>query len=215
MNITWQGVQEYEEYADGRAITKEIGEMLKDMDPYQHPRTTHTVATSAPLLGDGWMSYAAYQTSDSNITAVERQLYAVPFVNLEFGYEDSGAGKSHPHHVDTDTFRRRLWNATMDGHYPTYGNTGTYGGRKFPVDPKYLDAPGAKQMTAWYDFFAGTRYWELEPYFDVDGGRALALEGVEYIVYVEKPGPVELLVERHGYDVAWVNPITGDRKSVV
>lgn len=211
MNITWQGVQEYEEYADGRAITKEIGEMLKDMDPYQHPRTTHTVATSAPLLGDGWMSYAAYQTSDSNITAVERQLYAVPFVNLEFGYEDSGAGKSHPHHVDTDTFRRRLWNATMDGHYPTYGNTGTYGGRKFPVDPKYLDAPGAKQMTAWYDFFAGTRYWELEPYFDVDGGRALALEGVEYIVYVEKPGPVELLVERHGYDVAWVNPITGER----
>jgi hypothetical protein len=211
MNITWQGVQEYEEYADGRGIAREIGEVLKDADPYQHPRTTHTTATSAPLLGDGWMSYVAYQTSDSNIGAVERQLYAAPFVNLEFGYEDSGAGKSHPHHVDTDTFRRRLWNSTMDGQYPTFGNTGTYGGRKFAVDPKYLDSPGARQMTAWYDFFAATRHWELEPYFDVDGGRALALEGVEYIVYVEKPGPVELLVERHGYDVAWVNPITGER----
>jgi hypothetical protein len=45
----------------------------------------------------------------------------------------------------------------------------------------------------------------------VDGGRALALEDVEYIVYVEKPGPVELTVEKHGYDVAWINPITGER----
>jgi len=41
-------------------------------------------------------------------------------------------------------------------------------------------------------------------------GRALALDGIEYIVYVEKPGPVELLVEKHGYDVRWFNPITGE-----
>jgi len=210
MNITWQGVQEFEEYPDGRALLKEIGTLLKETDPYQHPRTTHTLATSAPLLPDQWMSYVAYQSSDDQLGAIEHQLYAVPFVNLEFGYEDSGAGHALPHHVDTDAFRHRLWNATMDGQYPTYGNTGTYGG-KFPVDPKYLDAPGAKQMTAWYDFFAGTRHWELEPYFDVDGGRAVALEDVEYIVYVEKPGPVELLVEKHGYDVAWINPATGER----
>ena len=170
----------------------------------------HTLATSAPLLADGWMNFVAYQSAGDQLGAIEHQLYATPFVNLEFGYENTGAGQALPHHVDTDTFRRRLWNATMDGQYPTFGNTGTYGG-KFPVDAQYLDSPGAKQMTAWYDFFMGTRHWELEPYFDVDGGRAVALEDVEYIVYVEKPGPVELLVEKHGYDVAWVNPLTGER----
>jgi hypothetical protein len=58
---------------------------------------------------------------------------------------------------------------------------------------------------------SGNRYWELEPYFDVDGGRALALDGIEYIVYVEKPGLVEVTLEKHGYDVAWVNPLTGER----
>ncbi len=84
-----------------------------------------------------------------------------------------------------------LWNATMNGQYPASGS-GAY-------------------MTAWYDFMAGNRYWELEPYFDVDGGRALALDGIEYIVYVEKPGPVELTVVDHGYDVTWINPSTGDR----
>ena len=64
-------------------------------------------------------------------------------------------------------------------------------------------------MTAWYDFFSDTRHWELEPYFDVDGGRALALEDTEYIVYLEKPGPLELTVVRHGYDVFWINPADG------
>ena len=64
--------------------------------------------------------------------------------------------------------QRDLWNATMNGQYPASG-AGPY-------------------MKAWAEFMAGNRYWELEPYFDVDGGRAVALEDVEYIVYVEKPG---------------------------
>ncbi len=210
MHVTWQGVQEFEEYEDGRALLKEIGALLKKLDPYDHPRSTHTVATSAPLFGDGWMNYLVYQSSSDEVGAIEHQLYAAPQVNAEFAYEDSGAGRTHAHHVDTDGFRQRLWNATMNGQYPTFGNTGTYGGRKIAIDPKYLDSPGARQMTAWFDFFAATRHWELEPYFDVDGGRALALEGVEYIVYVEKPGPVEMLVERHSYQVAWFNPVTGE-----
>ena len=210
MHITWQGVQEFEEYENGRALLKEIGSLLKKLDPYDHPRSTHTAATSAPLGGDEWMNYLVYQSSSDALGALEHQLYAAPQVNAEFAYEDSGAGRTHPHHVDTDTFRRRLWNATMNGQYPTFGNTGTYGGGKFSVDARYLDSPGARQMTAWHDFFSRTRHWELEPFFDVDGGRALALEGVEYVVYVEKPGPVELLVEKHSYQVAWFNPITGE-----
>lgn len=219
MHITWQGVQEFEEYEDGRALLKEIGELLKKLDPYNHPRSTHTVATSAPLLADGWMTHIVYQSSNNDLGAIEHQLYAVPLVNAEFAYEDSGAGKAYAHHVDTDTFRKRLWSATMNGQYPTFGNTGTYGGKKFDVDPKYLDSPGAKQMTIWYEFFSGTRFWELEPYFDVDGGRAVALErpreeemeGIEFIIYVEKPGPVEIVLPRHSYDAAWFNPITGER----
>jgi hypothetical protein len=105
-------------------------------------------------------------------------------VNVDLGREDS----------DTAAFRRRLWNATMDGQYVTYSG----------------DGPGARQMTVWFDFFSDTRYWELEPYFDVDGGRAVALEDTEYVVYVAQPGPVELVVEKHGYDVYWINPINGE-----
>lgn len=84
-----------------------------------------------------------------------------------------------------------LWNATMNGQYPADGS-GAY-------------------MTAWAEFMAGNRYWELEPFFGVDGGRGVALEGVEYIIYVEKPGPIEVTLEHHGYDVSWINPANGER----
>jgi hypothetical protein len=86
--------------------------------------------------------------------------------------------------------RQDLWNATMNGQYPASGS--------------------GPHMKAWFEFMSQSRYWELEPYFDVDGGRALALDGVEYIVYVEKPALVELSVEKHSYDVAWMNPATGE-----
>jgi hypothetical protein len=210
MNVTWQLAQEFEEYNDARELMKELGLALKRLDPYDHPRSTHTLATSASLAADGWMNYVTYQSSDDALGAIEHQLYPVPFVNAEFAYENSGAGRALPGHTDSDTFRHRLWNAAMNGQYPTFGNTGTYGGKSIPVDAKYADSPGARAMSVWFDFFSRTRHWELEPYFDVDGGRAVALEGVEYIVYVEKPGPVEIAIEKHNYDIAWFNPITGE-----
>ena len=201
-NITWQGVGRFEDYPDGRGLLREIGTALKELDPYQHPRTSGARITSAPLLDDHWMNFVAYGTADDSVGAIEHQLYAVPFVNLHVGREDSGAGKSGPDDVDAATFRHRLWNATMDGQSVTYANTGS--------GPQYVNSPGAKAMSVWFDVLSDTRYWELEPYFDVDGGRAVALEGVEYLMYVQKPGPVEVVVEKHGYDVLWINPADGE-----
>ncbi len=202
MHVTWQAVDAFEDYPDTRALLTEVGSLLKQLDSYQHPRTSGAHLTSSPLLDDGWMSFAAYGTPDDNLGAVEHQLFGVPFVNLDFGREDSGAGKPGGNDVDAAEFRRRLWNATMDGQYPTFANTGS--------GAQYANSPGAKAMTAWFDLMSDARHWELEPYFDVDGGRAVALEDTEYIVYVEKPGPVELSVEKHTYEVYWINPADGE-----
>lgn len=211
MNITWQLVQEFEEYDNGKALMRDIGTRLRALDPYDHPRTAHAVTTSSPLLGDGWQDHVLYQTSIDAIGAIEHQLFPFPQVNSEFGYENSGAGASHPHHVDSDAFRKRLWNATMNGQYPVFGNTGTYGGRQAPFNASFLESPGAKAMTAWIELMQRTRYWELEPYFDVENCRAVALPDVEYLAYIEKPGaPVEITVEKHEYQVYWINPSTGE-----
>jgi len=173
LNITWMGAPPFENIPDGKAILKDAGALLAKLDPYNHPRTSMAETTSSALLGDKWMGFLSYGTTNPNVGAVEHQFFAMPAVNT--GIQS----------------QRDLWTATMNGQYPASGS--------------------GKYMTVWFDFMAGNRYWELEPYFDVDGGRAVALENVEYIVYVEKPGPVELTVEDHGYDVAWINPATGER----
>jgi hypothetical protein len=182
MNVTWQAVENYEDYPDARALLNEIGGALKELDGFQHPRSSGARITSAALLDDGWMDFAAYGNNDDNVGAIEHQLYAVPLVNLQISGADPG------------TIRHRLWNATMDGQYVTLAQGVT----------------DAKAMSVWFDVLSGTRHWELEPYFDVDGGRALALEDTEYLVYIEKPGPLEMKVEKHGYDVFWIDPANGE-----
>ncbi|HLI84664.1 MAG TPA: DUF5060 domain-containing protein [Bryobacteraceae bacterium] len=180
-NVTWQVVNRFEDDPDARAIVKDMGEVLKT-DGYEHPRTAGARVTSAPFLDDKWMTYSAQGTSDDVVGSIEHQLYPVPFVNL-----------AATPAADAAVLRRELWNATMDGQSPTYSGS---------ADPK--------AFSVWFDILSGTRYWELEPYFDLDGGRAVALEGVEYLVYIEKPGPLELRLEKHGYDVLWINPIDGE-----
>jgi len=172
-NITWQGLEEFEDYAEGRALLKELGLDLKKLDPYQHPRSSNAKVTSSPLLADGWMDYVIEGSDDDAIGSVEHQFYQVPFLGV--------------------TDARHLWNSTMDGEYPEFR-----GG----------DTNVAK---TWFEFMAETRHWELEPYFDVDGTRAVALEDVEYVNYIEHPGPpVEVRLEKHGYDIQWFNPATGE-----
>ena len=90
------------------------------------------------------------------------------------------------------TTAAHLWNTTMNGQYPVIRD----------------DAHGAAK--AWFDFISDTRHWELEPYFDVDNARSVALEGVEYINYITSSVPVEVEVEKHGYDVVWFNPLNGE-----
>lgn len=217
-HVTWQICQEFEEYANGRRLMKEIGEFLKQRDPYKHPRTTHTTSTTSPLVRDGWMNYLLYQSSDIQLGSIEHQLYQLPAVNAEFAYENSGAGATHPHHVDSASFRQRLWNATMNGQYPTYGNTGTYGGAA-PVDAKFADAPGATAMKVWFDLMSRTRYWELEPYFEVSGARCVGLHGEDapqFVCYVEAPKAgqkapeVEIqFARKHTFQIEWINPSDG------
>ncbi|MBL8240159.1 MAG: DUF4038 domain-containing protein [Bryobacterales bacterium] len=188
-DVTWQMVEQFETYDNGRAFCKELGLAMKLYDPMAHPRSTHAARTSAPLGNDGWMDYIVYDSDSDALNAVERQVYAKPFVNAGFSGQPAATGAE---------FRRRLWRAAMSGQYLTSRRQG-----ESPED--------IKAMTVWRDLFATTRYWDLEPYFDLDSGRAMALEGIEYLVYIEKPaGPIEVLVEKHGYDVYWINPATGE-----
>ncbi len=186
-NVTWAGIPAFEtipeEIGDGWELARGVSEAIAASDPYHHPLTSMAQMTSASLLGD---------PNDPE----------VPMTMLSYGTVDPnvGAVEHQFYHLPglnmAMASRADLWNATMNGQYPE----------------ATIEWPGKEQeMRAWADLMGEARYWNLEPYFDLDGGRALAYPALEYIVYVPKPGPVELHVEKHGYDVLWMDPATGER----
>lgn len=189
-NVAWMGVPAYERVSNAAAVLRDTGELLRDLDPYKHPRTTLAEYSSMSLAGErngGWMDMLAYGTADPNVGAVEHQLARIPAINTDV--------KS----------RADLWNVTMNGQYPSPGEVGA-----------------ASDFTAWFDIMSRMRYWEMEPYFDVTAGRAIAvrdfelraeevIDAAEYLVYLEKPGPVTINVQQQKYDVEWINPATGER----
>jgi hypothetical protein len=188
LNVTWQGIDRFDSYSNGRELMKEIGAYLGELDAYRHPTSCGAAITSSPLFDDHITTYITYRSDDPQVGAVEHQIYAAPQVN------DFGGGLTNN---DTAAFRKRLWNAWMSGQYP---------------EATLPNEEAARAMEVWYQFAAGTRHWDLEPFFDVDGGRGMYLPTVEYIIYVEKPGPVDVrLDDKHKWDVAWVNPINGER----
>lgn len=183
-NITWIFAHGLESRPGGRAaILAQIDQMLRT-DPYKHPVAGASRTSSSFLTGDRKINFIIYGEIDHDLGAVEHQIYTIPGVNM------ANVGNA-------DEARRYVWNALMNGQYPSLFRTNN---------------EGSKQMEIWFDVLSRTRYWELEPYFGVDGARAVALEGTEYLIYVEKPaGPVEVPVEKHEYQVAWINPRTGER----
>jgi hypothetical protein len=184
MNITWQGFEDFETYDKGRELLQEISAYITSLDQYRHLQTSGTLSTSGPLFNDGWMKVVNFRSPDGQVASVEHQIYLAPNLN-NFGEAD---------------FMNRLWSSSMDGQYPE------------TVVPE--DSQAGNIAKVWYEFFANTRHWELEPFFDVENGKALALEGIEYIVYIEKPGPVSVQVEKRSYDVEWLNPLTGETLKV-
>jgi hypothetical protein len=186
LNITWQGIDQFETYANGRDLLQEIAQTITRFDGHHHPLSSLAQVTSAPLANDQWIKFLTYRTSDAAVGAVERQFFALPAVN------DFNADGNR----DPAVFRHRLWNSAMSGQYP---------------EVTVPDEEAASAMKNWYEFFAQTRHWELSPFFDADGGRAAGLDEVEYIIYAEKPGPVEVrLDQKHKYDLRWFNPINGE-----
>ena len=104
MNITWMGLPGFESVPNARAILKDAGAILKEYDPYDHPRGSLAALTSGTFGNDPWTSVLTYGTVDPNIGAVEHQLYGDPDINTGI-------------HSSND-----LWTAVMNGQYPASGS---------------------------------------------------------------------------------------------
>ncbi len=185
LNVTWQGIEHFEDTPGARGLLKDLGSFLKKYDAYQHPRSTDARVTSSPLLPDGWMNYLIEASPRPELGAVEHQFTQSPEIHVINA-------------TSTDAFRHELWTSTTNGEYPSI----SYESLK--------NEANVRAVRTWFKVVSDTRHWELEPYFDVDGARAAGLEEVEYLAYAQTPGIVEITLPKHKYNPLWINPITGE-----
>ncbi len=185
MNVTWQGVGKYESRPGTRDLLKDMGALLDKYDAYKHPRSTDAQVSSSPLLPDGWMNYLVEASPHPELGAVEHQFTTMPEIHVVTA-------------TQPDAFRHELWNCTTNGEYPSVSYA------------SLRDEANVKAVQIWARILADTRHWELEPYFDVSGARAVGLEDVEFLAYAQTGGIVELSLTKHKYNPLWVNPITGE-----
>ena len=181
-NATWVLLDQFEKVDHAHDLLRELSTYL-DEDTFHHLRTVGAALTSGPFADENWMNIRSYGSSDWAVSAIEDQVYAKPAVSLVQG-------------PSADDFRHRLWNASMSGTYP----------QGVMTDPQMI-----KYLGVWKQLFADTRHWDEEPFFEADGARGLSLPDTEFILYVEKPGPVTVQLERkHKWNGEWLNPLTGE-----
>ena len=185
LNVTWQGIEQFEDTPGSRALLKDLGSLLGTQDSFQHPRSTDARDSTFPLLSDGWLSYGIESSPNPQLGAVEHQFTEQPEVHIITSAE-------------TETFRHELWNCTTSGEYPSV----SYESLK--------NEANRKAVQVWRNLISGTRHWEFEPYFDTDGARAVGLNEVEYLAYAQQPGIVEITLPKHKYNPSWVNPAIGE-----
>jgi hypothetical protein len=185
LDVTWQGIEHFEDYPNSRSLLKGLAAVVQKGDPFKHPRSTDARVSSSPLLPDGWMNYLIEASPDPQLGAVEHQFTQQPEIHVVTASEPAA-------------FRHELWNCTTNGEYPS-------------VSFEALrDEANIRAVQTWVKVMSDTRHWELEPYFDVDGARAVGLEEAEFVAYAQRPGIVEITLPKHKYNPLWVNPITGE-----
>ncbi len=185
LNVTWHGIERFEDTEGSRALLADLGTLLGKYDGFDHPRSTDARNSSFPLLADPWMNFLIEASPNPQLGAVEHQFTTQPEVHII-------------NSVESGAFRHELWNATTNGQYPSVSYA------------SLANEANVKAVGIWHRILTDTRHWEFEPYFDVDGARSVGLNEVEYLAYAEKPGIVEITLPKHKYNPSWIDPATGE-----
>ncbi len=185
LNVCWQGLEAFDQRPGSRETLRAIAAILKKSDTYRHPLSSDTKGISSTLLSDGWANYLIEGSPQPDVGAIEHQLTTKPLIHIVNATEPAA-------------FRRELWQATMSTEYPSV----SYAALQRPEN--------VAAVKAWLKVMSGVRYWDNEPYFDVDGGSSMGVEEAEYVLYAPKPGHVDISLPKHKYQPYWLNPINGE-----
>jgi hypothetical protein len=221
-NVFWILVGEFEEAGEPRSRWQDYARTVAEADPYGHPTSIHTVATTDVFGPDAEHSFISHQRKGSpeelRELVAESRIFEKPVINLEYGYE--GDPQQFPTNQPPEDVRRDHYAITLAGGFGVYGNHTPWYSTYHRVGDFVLtatDTPAAGYLSILYEFFTGTAFQRLEPAQDlVDRGIAAAWRGNEYVVQLPSGGAVvlDLRGATGSFLADWFDPRTGERRPI-
>ncbi len=215
-NVTWDLAKEANNEKDLNYKVERL-RFIRANDPYRRLLTVHDDhATYDRGAYDELLDYRSDQqhTKWRQTMLAHLQQHAWPVINTEFGYEHGPGGltdKTYSVAQAPEEVCRRAWEVYMAGGFGVYYYTYTAWDVLRPGDTP----PGYALFKHLHDFFAGTRYWRMQPLEGATSqGYCLAEAGREYIVFLNTSVPFTLKVQGvvAPLKAEWYQPFTGQRQ---
>ena len=197
-NVVWDFSKEAHNEKD---LDYKLGRLrfLRASDPYHHLMTNHDDDDNNDRgVFDTLNDFRTDQQHSKlrETILAQRQRRAWPVANVEFGYEQGPGGPEDKTYDSTHTpeeLVRRAWEISMAGGYTAYYYTFTAWDVLRPDDTP----TGYTYFRHLREFFESTRYWEMAPAENLaSDGWTLANPGREYVVFLQKAGPLTLSSSR-------------------
>jgi hypothetical protein len=212
--MIWNIGEEYNEtyYA---ADVKIFAQILRDLDPYDHPLTVHqqgTLNNWLPFLGDARFDLTSFQTGDTpqNVAAVDW------FNKVE------GSGRVIPVSFDEatlllpssqrDLFRHILWSIYTGGaNYEMFTKLSVIG---FPEYEQHFE-----DMRRARELIEDMPYWDMQPVNPLvlnGDGYLFAKPGAIYLTYLPNGGEItlDLSGDPGVFNASWFNPRVGSTQVI-
>jgi hypothetical protein len=218
-DVIWFGVKEYQEWGStATAAINAIGNAYKNNDPYNHPRSTHTLQETGGLDSSGWLTFHAIQ--GRGFDPLSLYSFGKPVVQAEAFYEND-PGSPHSSTSADLLGSVGIWRLYMRGAFEAGYQFNGNG------DPAVIMANMNTTQIQYHqhfrDFFVrNTEFQKLVPHNDlrVSGtAEVMAQEinengvvtGQEYVAYLVNGGSVTLdLSHASGtLEAKWYDPRTG------
>lgn len=208
-NVTWNIAGEWDELMK-LAEFDEVGDFIKDADPWRHPLTSHALGTTADRP---WVDFRVEQfaagTSGDAVTNAHRA--AADYANKPvFAFETSW--EATPGKLTADQVRTGAWGSLMGGAFYLYAEC-------FEPTLTWGDGDAFRFVEVMDDFFSGLPYWRLAPDHTLvnAGGLSLTDYGEQYIVFRQSGGTMTLdlsdLPSARVFKAEWLNARTGARRA--
>lgn len=210
--LIWNISEEYNEKYTADEI-KSFAQMIRDLDPYDHPITVHHFESTdnwLPFLGDDRFDLTSLQTVNSPQNQTVADWFELAETSgriIPISIDETGSLGP----TDRELIRQILWSIYIGG--------GNFELHTFPIT-SYMDfEPSLEDMHRVRTFVEGLPYWQMRPMNNLvtsGNGYVFAKSGEIYSVYLPTGGQIDLDLTSTSshFDGYWFNPRNGSSNAI-